>query len=43
MRAPRAVVPPDGQAGFMGALLNGVAGILSEPIRYALNLLRGLS
>jgi hypothetical protein len=30
----RLTVPPDvGQAGFMGALLNGVAGLLSEPIR----------
>lgn len=33
-RERRLTVPPDnGQAGFMGALLNGVAGILSEPIR----------
>ena len=26
-------VPADGQAGFLGALLNGVAGLLSEPVR----------
>jgi len=31
---PRLTVPADGQAhGLFGALLNGVAGILSEPIR----------